>query len=303
MMLILILVLLGIAGSAFAYTTIVKDYPTLNACQGEGGTVPCKPGDTGFGVPQFIKYLYIFAIGIVGIVGVMAIAMGAFGYVTSAGNPQAASSSKDKILSAVFGILLLLGAVVLLNMVNPDLLKFKTKIAAEIKITGEKTEETGCRPVSAKWEKAEINVGESVYLIFKLNKFCKEDAEISFCGDDKGSFLRQVRPSLAGDCPSVASLGWDPYCAKIYYTGTWSRAHDTDGSILLKYLYTFNKQCRDKFGSTECPVLLCPSIYGTICNFQKDKPETFYAEGQCTMKTGESFSTLGKAVITVKDGK
>lgn len=126
-MLILILALLGIAGSAFAYPTIVKDYPTLKACQGQGGYVPCKPGDQGFGLPQFIRYIFIFALGSVGIIGLMAIIMAAFDYVMAIGNPQKASNAKDKLLSAFLGMLLLLGSYVALEMINPDLLKLKLK--------------------------------------------------------------------------------------------------------------------------------------------------------------------------------
>ncbi len=105
--------------------TIIQDYPDLPACE---NNQKCNPGQEGFGLPQYIKYIYIFAIGSVGVIGLVAIMMGAFGYITSAGNPQKASGAKDQILAALFGLLLLLGSVIILNMINPDLLRFNINL-------------------------------------------------------------------------------------------------------------------------------------------------------------------------------
>ena len=109
---LLVIIVLGLAGSAQAVTTIIQDYPEL------GGISPQKGTD----LPHFIKYIFLFAIGIVGIVGLLAIIIGAFGYLTAVGNPQKASNAKDKIISALLGLLLLLGSYLLLNIINPDLL-------------------------------------------------------------------------------------------------------------------------------------------------------------------------------------
>lgn len=325
----LTIMLLAIAGSIQAakgdYPTIVQDYPMLKACKdASGNDIKCRPGQEGFGFAEFIKYIYLFAIGMVGAVGFVAIIFAAFGYTTSAGNPQKAAHAKEQMLSALLGIVLLLGSVVVLNFINPDMLKLKMSAESvyistdideckkECAATGPpspaclqecEAPKTGCRPISVQWEKPEINVGDSVYLIYKLNKNCKDNAEIAFCGNNEGSFLRQVRPAEAGTCPTKASFGWDPYCAKYYFTGNWQKSYDKDGSILLKYLYAFNKQCRDKWGTTECPVVICPGTTGTICNFMENRPETFYAEGKCKMNTGETFYPAQKVFITVNDNK
>lgn len=105
------------------YPTIIQDYPRLQACDSDPDG--CRPGEEGFGFPQFIKYLFIFALGSVGIIGLLAIIMGAFGYVMSVGNPQKAADAKSQILSALLGLLLLLGSWILLNMINPDLLRLR----------------------------------------------------------------------------------------------------------------------------------------------------------------------------------
>lgn len=124
-LLLISLLLLFLAGSAQAYVTIIKDYPELPACK---DNEKCRPGQGGFGLPEYVKYIFIFSLGAVGIIGMLALIMAAFSYVTSAGNPQKASDAKDQIVSALLGLLLLLASWLLLNMINPDLLKLGINI-------------------------------------------------------------------------------------------------------------------------------------------------------------------------------
>lgn len=120
LILLLLSLFLTIAGSVQAYVTIVKDYPELPACK---DNKECRPGEKGFGLPEFVKYIFIFSLGAVGIIGMLALILAAFDYVMSAGNPQKAAEGKDRIVAALLGLLLLLASWVLLNLVNPDLLK------------------------------------------------------------------------------------------------------------------------------------------------------------------------------------
>ncbi len=124
------------------YPTMVEDYPELPACQGDQ---PCKPGDQGFGLPQFINYIFIFSLGIVGIVGIIAIIIGGLGYVTAVGNPQKAGDAKSRILSALLGIILLLGSYVILDTINPNLTKLKMPTGTgEAVFTPESPEKYSC---------------------------------------------------------------------------------------------------------------------------------------------------------------
>jgi len=76
-------------------------------------------------IPGLIRYIYLFALGIVGFTALLSIVIGAFQYTTSAGNPTAIKNAKDRIISAILGIILLLSAVLILNTINPDLVKFE----------------------------------------------------------------------------------------------------------------------------------------------------------------------------------
>jgi hypothetical protein len=77
----------------------------------------------GMELPELIRYIYMFALGAVGIVALIAILIGAVMYVTSAGNPDKMRDAKDRIISAILGIILLLSSVLILRLINPDLVR------------------------------------------------------------------------------------------------------------------------------------------------------------------------------------
>ena len=78
--------------------------------------------DTNIG--QFIRYLYEWGIALGGIATFISFVIAGFQYITSVGNPQSMNDAIDRIKSALFGLVMLLSAVVLLNTINPELTKF-----------------------------------------------------------------------------------------------------------------------------------------------------------------------------------
>lgn len=72
-------------------------------------------------LPEVIRYIYMFALGAAGFVALLAILIGAIMYIFSAGNPSKATDAKDRIMSALLGILILLASVLILRTINPDL--------------------------------------------------------------------------------------------------------------------------------------------------------------------------------------
>jgi len=265
------------------YPTIVQDYPNLPACE---NNAQCHPGQGVFGLPQFIKYIYLFAIGIVGIVGILAIIFAAFGYVTSAGNPQKASDAKDKIISALLGILLLLGSVVLLNIINPDLLKLKLE-APEVKVDIPPTEPpSGCRFLTASWDKGIIDVKQSATLTFSFSEECRNKSNWVKDWKESGN-LRQERPG-----------GFNPIC-NVMLQDPAQGIYDKD-KLTIQFVYKFDKQCRDKFGITECP----KQGLTEICNFIENNPEIFYIEGsiQAVDAPVQFVPRLSIQVRDLKDG-
>ena len=72
---------------------------------------------------DLIAYLYGWMIAIGGLIAFIIIVIAGFQYLTSSGNPTKTQDAKDKILSAVTGLILLLSTVIILNVLNPELTK------------------------------------------------------------------------------------------------------------------------------------------------------------------------------------
>lgn len=73
------------------------------------------------GPVAIVANFYEFALMAAGILAFGAIVYGALRRVTSVGNPSAISEANDWITSALLGLLLLLGAYLVLNTINPEL--------------------------------------------------------------------------------------------------------------------------------------------------------------------------------------
>jgi hypothetical protein len=69
----------------------------------------------------YVSGIYKFGIAAVGIAALLMLSIGAFMYLTSAGNNAAMGSAKGVITDALIGLILALFAWLLLNIINPDL--------------------------------------------------------------------------------------------------------------------------------------------------------------------------------------
>lgn len=70
---------------------------------------------------EYIKGIYNFGIGFGMLIAVAIIVFAGLKWTTSAGNPSAQSEAKDMILNAVFGVVMLLGAILILRTIDPKL--------------------------------------------------------------------------------------------------------------------------------------------------------------------------------------
>lgn len=78
--------------------------------------------------PEYLLAITKFAIWVVGIVALFMIIWGGFMYVTSAGNTSRLDTAKRVIFDAFFGLIVALGAWLLLYVINPDLVKFESSM-------------------------------------------------------------------------------------------------------------------------------------------------------------------------------
>ena len=74
-----------------------------------------------FTLQTYVQQIYLFALGIVGLVAVFAIVFWAFMYIIAAGNPSKMSDAMGGIKDAILGLVLLLLAALILNLINPSL--------------------------------------------------------------------------------------------------------------------------------------------------------------------------------------
>jgi len=73
---------------------------------------------------QYIRYLYLFALGITGIAALGSLVAGGFLYMLS-DTVVSKEVAKERITSAIKGLVLALAAYLILYTINPDLVKLK----------------------------------------------------------------------------------------------------------------------------------------------------------------------------------
>lgn len=84
-------------------------------------SIPGTPDANITTFPGYVNALYKFALWSVGISGLLMISIGGFMYFTAAGNTSKMESGKKIITDALYGLVAVLFAWVLLNEINPNL--------------------------------------------------------------------------------------------------------------------------------------------------------------------------------------
>lgn len=77
------------------------------------------------GIGEYISGFYVYALGVVGVVALAAIIYWGIVYTLSAGLVSKKEDAKDGITQAVYGLLLLLGAYLILYTINPALVTLR----------------------------------------------------------------------------------------------------------------------------------------------------------------------------------
>jgi hypothetical protein len=97
--------------------------PLVNAVTISTAIPGANPNSTSTPPGAFISNFYQFALMIGGILAFGVIVYGGIRYMTSAGNPSGQSEAKEWIYAALLGLLLLVGAYFILEVINPQLLQ------------------------------------------------------------------------------------------------------------------------------------------------------------------------------------
>jgi hypothetical protein len=75
-------------------------------------------------LPRYVEYIFYFLIWGSGILAVLALIYGGYEYITALGNPDKLRDAKNRMLSAVLGLAIVLGSYLILWQINPLFLNF-----------------------------------------------------------------------------------------------------------------------------------------------------------------------------------
>lgn len=120
---ILILILMPLA--SFAQTASPQ---TANPCSTKtykdqsGSIIKAQPN-----MPRCINQIYRWSLGVVGILAILMVVYGGYLVMLSAGNAEQATKGKEMIFSAIVGMLILFTAYLILNTINPDLVRLEVR--------------------------------------------------------------------------------------------------------------------------------------------------------------------------------
>ena len=104
--------------------------PNLASAQEKLQLLAPLPGQTTSDVPDipnYIRDIYQFGLGIAGVLAMLMIIWGAIEYTVS-GAVDRKADAKDRITQAILGLVLLLATVLILNTISPDLTNFQNII-------------------------------------------------------------------------------------------------------------------------------------------------------------------------------
>lgn len=107
----------------------------LAATLSVSSNIPGLSNVTSSGPGSWIRSFYTFTLIIGGILAFGAVVYGGIKYATSAGNPSAQSDGRSWIWSALIGLLLLAGAWLILNTINPNLVKLQNPTVNKLTAT------------------------------------------------------------------------------------------------------------------------------------------------------------------------
>ena len=116
-----ILFLIGVISLLFFAPGALAQYQLETGLPGvPGGQLPA-----GSEFPSYIRYLFIFGLGLTTITALGAMMFGGIQYILAAGNAAKTEEAKAWIQQALFGLGLLLVSYLLLRTINPDLVNLR----------------------------------------------------------------------------------------------------------------------------------------------------------------------------------
>ena len=255
-------------------TLIYPAYTCVNyTCIGIEAPLPQVEGTNISSLDTYFKYVYQIGLGIVGIAALTMIVIGGAMYMTSAGNASQKSEAKDRITSAVLGLILALSAYLILYTINPDLVKL-TKVQlqypplpmivlkcdtannickAEESKNGEQTDTCGeinapclpaCRFTNASWNKDETKIGEEARLTIEARGKCSDITLEKIKIYESKTLISEITPSKieTGSPFHTSQTNW---AIKAPESSIWRKVNIFEGKLDYWFRASFTADTAD----------------------------------------------------------
>src|SRR3989339_1500740 len=185
-------------------------------------------------IGEFIITIYNYGVGLAGIVAVLVIILSGAQWVASGGNSEMIGAAKKRIGGAVIGLMILFSSFVILNTINPNLVKFR--LPRIWLIRNSKMMPEFCRQSPSSTDFALLGVNGQTVNLDKFNSIALAPTNFDAmqCGDQYA--IKGGGTSIChGDVCNVGSS--HQVCAPyIYANMTYGKGYScVDGQILIRF--------------------------------------------------------------------
>ncbi len=115
-----VLILILFSFSLFSFSTLAAEKLETTYPEIEGEKV--TEGTT---LPEYVSYIFRLSLIIAAVAALAALIYGGFRYLTSAGSPVTQNEAKNWLFGGIIGLILILSSYLILNTINPELLKLE----------------------------------------------------------------------------------------------------------------------------------------------------------------------------------
>lgn len=166
----------------------------MNVAQAASSTVGTSSPPFSAPAPgEIVKNIYNFALMLGGILAFGMIVYGAVKYTMSGGNPSGQSDARDIITQALLGLLLLMGAFIVLNLINPSLTRLNLPVLGPVAAPKE-----GPQPAASGGYGCDVTVNG------QAQRFCGSRSDCSDISQCAGQACRRIYACV----PAGSSDGW-----------------------------------------------------------------------------------------------
>jgi hypothetical protein len=147
--------------AVLAARELYGDYPDI-----PGATTP---KDTDSPLSIYLNYIYSFAIFLGAAISFIMLVWAGTRYITSSGKPYKVKVAKEQIVAGIVGLIIMLSSYLILNTINPDLVKINIPSLSEINVDIEIPDEVDLPGL----EHQEIPIGTLITSEITLSSFIK----------------------------------------------------------------------------------------------------------------------------------